>query len=179
MTMPPPVPRGNNRVPAHTRPAVRMDNWVSLGCQSHELEPDEAKSLCTSDVRYSGATASAVMGGVGLDLRHDPLTLDGGRQLWLSDGAAYVTSPHRDDAEVTISEAAISGVSQRETIERTRIERFDLSLDAVLRARPKSCWAESACYDTPVLPGAWRPWPCGPIPPAASISARARATQAI
>lgn len=106
--------------------------WVSVAYQSHDLEPYRAKSLYTSDVRFSGATATDVMGGIGLDLRHDVIRLGNGRQLWLSGGATYRTSLYRDDVEVSMSEAAIPGLSQTETVERERIERFDLSLDAVL-----------------------------------------------
>ena len=43
-----------------------------------------------------------------------------------------MTSFYRDDFEVTMSEAAMPGLSQSETIEQQRIERFDLSLDAVV-----------------------------------------------
>ena len=106
--------------------------WVSLGYQSHALDPYQAKSLYTSDISYSGATASDVTMAFGIDLRHEPIALGGGRHLWLSGGAAYVTSLYRDNVEVTMSEAAMPGLSQSETIERQRIERFDLSLDAVV-----------------------------------------------
>jgi hypothetical protein len=106
--------------------------WVSVAYQSHDLEPYQAKSLYTSDVRYSGATATDVMGAIGLDLRPDAIGLGNGRHLWLSGGATYRTSLYRDDVEVSMSEAAIPGFSQTETVERERIERFDLSLDAVL-----------------------------------------------
>jgi len=106
--------------------------WASLGYQSHTLDPYTAKSLYTSDVSFSGATATDVTGAIGLDLRHDPIGLGRGRQLWLAAGAAYHTSLYRDVIEVEMKEASIAGVTQRETIERDRIERFDLSLDAVL-----------------------------------------------
>ena len=106
--------------------------WVSVGYQSHELAPYEAKSLYTSNVRFSGATATDVTGGIGLDLRHDAISVGGDRQLWLSGSAAYALSLYRDDVEVTMSEAAMPGLEQRETIERQQIERFELSLDAVL-----------------------------------------------
>ena len=106
--------------------------WASVGYQSHDLEPYRGKSLYTSEVRFSGATATDVTGAFGLDLRPDAISLGNGRQLWLSGGATYRTSLYRDDVEVTMSEAAIPGFSQSETVERERIERFDLSLDAVL-----------------------------------------------
>ena len=106
--------------------------WASLGYQSHDLEPYTAKSLYTSDVRFSGATATDVTGAIGLDLRHDAIRLGNGRQLRLAGGAAYRTSLYRDAVEVEMSEAAFPGLTQRETVERDRIERFDLTLDAVL-----------------------------------------------
>ncbi len=106
--------------------------WASLGYQGQDLEPYEAKSLYTSDVSFSGATATDVTGGIGLDVRPDAIELGNGRHLWLSGAATYRTSLYRDDVEVTMSEAAMPGVSQRETIERDGFERFDLSLDAVL-----------------------------------------------
>ena len=60
------------------------------------------------------------------------------------------------------------------------VERREQCRGAVsLRACPKSCGAESVCYDFLVLPRARRPWTCGPIPPAVSISGRALAMQAI
>jgi hypothetical protein len=106
--------------------------WVSLSYQSHDLAPYEAKSLYTSNVRYSGASATDVFGAIGIDLAHDPIDLGRGRQLWLSGKAAYLASVYRDDVEVTMSETALPGLSQQETIEREQVERFDLSLDAVL-----------------------------------------------
>jgi phospholipase/lecithinase/hemolysin len=110
--------------------------WVSLSYQSHDLAPYEAKSLYTSNVRYSGATATDVLGAIGIDLAHDPIDLGRGRNLWLSGKAAYVASVYRDDVQVTMSEAALPGFSQQETIQRERVERFDLSLDAVLGLSP-------------------------------------------
>lgn len=106
--------------------------WVSLGYQSHELEPYAAKSLYTSDLRFSGDRAIDIMSGIGLDVARDAIALGGERFLWLSGGLAYRTSLYRDDVEVEISEAALPGLSQRETIERERIERFDLTLGAVM-----------------------------------------------
>jgi len=106
--------------------------WASLGYQSHDLEPYTAKSLYTSDVSFSGATATDVTGAIGLDLRHAPIRFGQGRVLQLSAGAAYHSSLYRDAVEVSMSEAAIPGVTQRETIERERLERFDLVLDAAL-----------------------------------------------
>jgi hypothetical protein len=109
--------------------------WASLGYQLHELDPYEAKSLYTSDVSFSGARASDVLGALGLDIRHEPIDLGGGKRLWLQAGASYMASLYREDVEVTMSEAALPGLSQQETIERRRIERFDLGLDAVLGLR--------------------------------------------
>jgi hypothetical protein len=106
--------------------------WASLGYQTNELEPYTAKSLYTSDVRFSGATATDVTGAIGLDLRHAPIQLGRGRNLQLSGAAAYRASLHRDDVEVAMEEAAIPGVTQRETIEREQIERLDLVLDVAL-----------------------------------------------
>ncbi len=110
--------------------------WVSLGYQLHELDPYEAQSLYTSDVSFSGAKAGDVLGSLGLDLRHDPIDLGGGRHLWLKAGASYLASLYRDDVEVTMSEAALPGLSQQQTIEREQIERIDVSLDAVLGLNP-------------------------------------------
>ncbi len=106
--------------------------WASLGYQSHELDPYSAKSLYTSDISYGGASATDVTGALGLELRHDPIALGGGLHLWLGGGASYVSSLYRDDVEVTMREAAMPDLDQRETIERERIARFDLTLDAAL-----------------------------------------------
>lgn len=106
--------------------------WASVAYQSHELESYRAKTLYTSDVRFSGATATDVTGAIGLDLRHEAIRLGNGRHLWLSGGATYRTSLYRDDVSVSMTEAATPGISQTETIERDRIERFDLSLDAIV-----------------------------------------------
>lgn len=110
--------------------------WASLGYQMHELDPYEAESLYTSDVSFSGAKASDVLGALGLDIRHEPIDLGGGRHLWLKAGASYLASLYRDDVEVTMSEAALPGLSQQQTIEREQIERVDVSLDAVLGLNP-------------------------------------------
>ena len=110
--------------------------WASLGYQLHELDPYEAESLYTSDVSFSGANASDVLGALGLDVRHEPIDLGGGRHLWLKAGASYLASLYRDDVEVTMSEAALPGLSQQQTIERDGIERVDVSLDAVLGLNP-------------------------------------------
>lgn len=110
--------------------------WASLGYQLHELDPYEAESLYTSDVGFSGAQASDVLGALGLDIRHEPIDLGGGRHLWLKAGASYLASLYRDDVEVTMSEAALPGLSQEQTIERDQIERVDVSVDAVLGLNP-------------------------------------------
>ncbi len=110
--------------------------WASLGYQMHELDPYEAESLYTSDVSFSGATASDVLGALGLDVRHEPIDLGGGRHLWLKAGASYLASLYRDDVEVTMSEAALPGLSQQQTIERDQIERIDVSFGAVLGLNP-------------------------------------------
>ena len=106
--------------------------WASLGYRSQDLEPYTAKSLYTSDVRFSGATVSDVDGALGLELRSAAIELGHGRALRLLGGATYRTSLYRDDVEVGMREAALPGLRQTETIERERIERFDLALDAVL-----------------------------------------------
>jgi len=112
--------------------ATTLTPWVSLAYQAHELEPYRAASLYTSDLHFGGASVADVTGAVGLDIRRDVMPLASGRQLWLSGGVAMTTTLHRDDAEVAIREAAQPGVVQRETIERDAVQRFDLSLDAVL-----------------------------------------------
>lgn len=106
--------------------------WASLAYQQHDIAPYSAASLYTSDLRFGRASVSDVLGAVGLDIRRDPIELAAGRHLWLSAGMSMTTSLHRDDAEVEISEAAVPGVTQRETIQRDRVERFDLSLAATL-----------------------------------------------
>lgn len=112
--------------------ATTLTPWASLAYQQHELAPYTATSLYTSDLRYSGANVVDVIGSVGVDVRHDGIPLGFGRQLWLSGKVAMTSSLHRDDAEVRITEATQPGIVQREAIERDTIQRFDLSLDAVL-----------------------------------------------
>lgn len=106
--------------------------WASLSFEQHELEPYTAAGLYTSELRYGGDSVADVLAGAGLDIRHDPIAVGSGRWLWLSGGVAMTASLHRDDAELSVSEAAQPGVVQRESVEREPVRRLDLTLDAVL-----------------------------------------------
>jgi phospholipase/lecithinase/hemolysin len=106
--------------------------WVSLSHESHKLDPARATSLYTSDVTYRGARANEWIGQLGLDLQLAPIRLAEGRSLVLSGSARYLSSLYRDALEVSMVEAAMPGVVQRERYDRDRLDRAGLGLGATL-----------------------------------------------
>jgi phospholipase/lecithinase/hemolysin len=106
--------------------------WVSVSHLSHELAPDLARSLYTTDVQFGGSRADEWMGELGLDMQLAPIRISGGKNLLLSGSARYLSSLNRDDIEVTMTERAAPDIVQRETILRDRLERVGLGLGATL-----------------------------------------------
>jgi len=106
--------------------------WASVSHESHKLDPARATSLYTSDVSYSGSRANEWIGQLGLDLQLAPIRLPEGRSLVLSGSARYLSSLYRDALEVSMVEAALPGVVQRERFERDRLDRAGLGVGATL-----------------------------------------------
>jgi lysophospholipase L1-like esterase len=106
--------------------------WVSVALESNKLSPGTVSSLYTSDVHFSGIRTNDWIGQVGIDLQLDPIRFGSGKTLILSSSAGYLTSLYRDDIEVSMAEAAMPGVIQRERLQRDRSYQVGLGLAASL-----------------------------------------------
>lgn len=116
----------------HRGNGVTLTPWASLSQQNHQLDAGSFRSVYTTDVRFSSARANDLYTGLGLDIRLDPLHLDGGRKLHLGGGLHHTQSLRRDALMLQMREQISSDIKTTEIFERGSVRQTQLGLNAQL-----------------------------------------------
>lgn len=106
--------------------------WASLSHQNHQLESGSFRSVYTTDVRFASARANDVYTGLGLDVRFDPLSLDGGKKLYLGGSLHHTESLRRDALTLQMREQVSPDINMSEIIERGSVRQTQLGINAQL-----------------------------------------------
>ncbi len=109
-----------------------LQPWLNITHTRQKIDGYTISNPYVSDVTYSGAEVSDTQASLGLAATADRIALDHGFGLTLTGGLSYTRSLSLDDYEVRVSEQALGGLDQTETIEREDYETFGLRLGSVL-----------------------------------------------
>ncbi|MEZ5863964.1 MAG: SGNH/GDSL hydrolase family protein [Geminicoccaceae bacterium] len=117
--------------------AFRLDGawlqpWVNITHTQQQIDGYTISNPYVSDLTYSGAEVNDTVASLGLNATGDRIALDRRFGLTLTGGLSYTRSLHLDDYQVQVSEQALGGLNQTETIEREGYETVGLRLGSVL-----------------------------------------------
>ncbi|MFV0308486.1 MAG: SGNH/GDSL hydrolase family protein, partial [Desertimonas sp.] len=109
-----------------------LQPWVNITHTRQKIDGYTISNPYVSDLTYSGAEVNDTVGSLGLNVTGDRFALGRELGLTLTGGLSYTRSLRLDDYEVQVSEKALGGLNQSETIEREGYETFGLRLGSVL-----------------------------------------------
>ena len=105
--------------------------WASLTTYRQKLGAYTAQTLYTVDTRYEMNALTDVYAGIGFDLQSQPISVGRGMSLTFGGGLSHSMTTYRSAARVTMTEVE-RNFSQSENLDRSRIERTRLGLNADL-----------------------------------------------
>ncbi len=109
-----------------------LQPWVNITHTQQQIDGYTISNPYVSDLTYSGAEVNDTVASLGLNATGDRIALDRRFGLTLTGGLSYTRSLHLDDYQVQVSEQAMGGLDQTETIEREGYETVGLRLGSVL-----------------------------------------------
>jgi hypothetical protein len=113
--------------------AVTLTPWVQLTQRRQETDAFTMANPYTSEATYEAAAVSDTEASLGLDAAGAAIPLGDGRaRLFHFGGISYTHSLLRDDYELSITEAAVQGFTERQTVERPELRTVGLNLGAQL-----------------------------------------------
>ena len=116
--------------------ALTLTPWAELSYQRQKTDSFTVADPYVSDLTYRSSPMSETSAAVGITLALAPIELGDLGWLHLGGSLGYDHGLTADDYEVSISEAAVKGYSQRETIPNEPDRSIDLGLAASWEATP-------------------------------------------
>lgn len=111
---------------------VTLAPWAGLTHHTLQLETDRHQSLYTSPTQVQASSYNTLMAGSGLNVVGHPISLAHGAELQLNASLSVEQNLYRDAVELSFTEAALSGVVQRESVDLGDMERRKMGMGAGL-----------------------------------------------
>lgn len=112
--------------------------WLSLDHAQHSLNAATLRSPYTSDAQFSATDYSELLGGAGVEAKFSELNLQRLGRLDLSGSLGFWQELWSHNPKVQITESALPGVVQRETIRSPSMQTTRLGLGAKLQLDPQT-----------------------------------------
>ena len=109
-----------------------LQPWVNITHTEQQIDGYTISNAFVSDLTYSGGKITDTTASIGFDATSDAFELGHETRLTLRGGLGYTRSLRADDYTVTIREAALAGLKQRETVERDGVEMLALRFGSAL-----------------------------------------------
>lgn len=126
---------------------LALTPWASLSQQNHTLNGGLIQSLYTSDVQFSQTKTRDIYSGLGVDLQFSPIAIGQGRKLLIGAGLNHLQSLRREALTLGMTEQINPGVQMSETIDRSRVRKTQLSLNAVVAEHKGISYGASYAVD--------------------------------